>query len=137
MSEHPNIDLSRRGYAAFGSGDMETLTELIADDAVWHVSGRNDLSGDYKGRHAIFGLLAEVGERSDGTLSIEIHDILANDEHAVVLTSITAAGSHGRTLSINTADTAHIRNGQLVEFWTFGSDPYAWDEYFTAAGTGP
>ncbi len=39
MSEHPNIELSRRGYAAFGTGDMATLTELIADDAVWHVGG--------------------------------------------------------------------------------------------------
>ncbi len=132
MSEHPNIDLVRRGYTAFGEGDMGTLTELIADDAVWHIGGKNDLTGDYKGREAVFGLFAEIGERSEGTLSIELHDVLANDEHAVVLTSITAGGSRGKTLSINTADTAHIRNGQIVEFWSFGSDTYAWDEYFTS-----
>ena len=132
MSDHPNVDLSRRGYAAFGAGDMETLTELIAEDAVWHLGGRNDLSGDYKGRQAVFGLFAEIGERSEGTFAIEIHDILANDDHAVVLSSISGAGSHGRTVSANTSDVAHIRNGQIVEFWTMSSDPYAWDEYFSS-----
>lgn len=132
MSEHPNVDLSRRGYAAFGAGDMETLSELIADDAVWHLGGKNDLSGDYKGRQAVFGLFAEIAERSEGTFAIEIHDILANDDHAVVLTTISSAGSHGKTVSTNTADVAHIRDGQIVEFWTMSADPYAWDEYFSS-----
>ncbi len=131
MSEHPNVELARRGYAAFGSGDMDTLTELIAEDAVWHVGGRSDLSGDYKGREAIFGLFAQIAQRSEGTFSLEIHDILANDDHAVVLTKVTAGGSSGKTLSGQTADTSHIRNGQVVEFWSFNSDPYAWDEYFS------
>ncbi|MEE8331108.1 MAG: nuclear transport factor 2 family protein [Acidimicrobiia bacterium] len=131
MSEHPNIELSRRGYAAFGTGDMATLTELIADDAVWHVGGRNPLSGDYEGREAIFGFFGELGQRSESTFAIEIHDILANDEHTVVLTSLIAGGSHGKTLSTHTSDVSHIRNGQIVEFWSFTQDPYAWDDYLS------
>ena len=132
MGEHPNVDLARRGYAAFGVRDMETLAELIADDAVWHLGGKNDLSGDYKGREAIFGLFAEIGERSEGTFAIEIHDILANDDHTVVLTTVSGAGSHGKSVSTNTSDVSHIRNGQIVEFWTVNDDPYAWDEYFSS-----
>ncbi len=131
MEEHPNVELSRRGYAAFGSGDMETLTELIAEDAVWHVGGRSPLAGDYEGREAVFGLFGQLAEKSEGTLKLEVHDILANDDHSVVLTRLTAGGSSGKTVSINTCDTAHIRDGQLVEFWTFGSDQYAWDEYWS------
>ena len=34
MTEHPDVELSRRGYDAFAKGDMATLTELIADDVV-------------------------------------------------------------------------------------------------------
>ena len=130
MAEHPNIDLARRGYEAFGAGDMATLTELIADDAVWHIGGRNRLSGDYKGREAIFGLFAEIAEGSEGTMQIEIHDILANDDHVVVLNTVTAGGSRG-DLSVNACDTLHMRNGQVTEFWTFGDDPYSWDEYWS------
>ena len=131
MADHPNIDLARRGYKAFGEGDMETLTELIAEDAVWHVGGNNALTGDYKGREAVFGLFAKFGEMSEGTLSIELHDVLANDDHTVVLTTVTAAGSSGKTLSVNTTDTSHISNGQLTEFWSFGSDQAALDAYFS------
>ncbi len=131
MAEHPNVELARRGYAAFGAVDMETLNELIADDAVWHVGGRSPLAGDYKGKEAIFGLFATLGEKSEGTLQLEVHDILANDEHSVVLTRVTAGGSSGKSVEVNTCDTVHIRNGQVFEFWSFGSDQYAWDEYWS------
>ena len=30
MTEHPNVELTRRGYDAFAKGDMATLAELIA-----------------------------------------------------------------------------------------------------------
>ena len=54
MSEHPNVALVRRGYEAFANGDAETLAELIAEDAVWHVGGRNLFTDTYRGREAIF-----------------------------------------------------------------------------------
>ena len=129
MTEHPNIDLARRGYAAFGEGDMATLAELIAEDAIWHLGGRSSLSGDYEGREAIFGLFAQLGQGSEGTMKIDIHDVLANDDHVVVLTHVTAGGSRG-ALDARTCDTSHIRDGQIVEFWSFGEDQYAWDEYW-------
>lgn len=50
MSEHSNVDLLRRGYDAFGKGDMDTLRDLLAENIVWHVPGSNILSGDYEGR---------------------------------------------------------------------------------------
>ncbi len=89
------------------------------------------MSGDYEGREAIFGFFGELGQRSESTFAIEIHDILANDEHTVVLTSLIAGGSHGKTLSTHTSDVSHIRNGQIVEFWSFTQDPYAWDDYLS------
>ncbi len=127
MADHPNVDLARRGYKAFGEGDMATLTELIAEDAVWHVGGNNALSGDHKGRENIFALFAK-SQMTEGTMSIEIHDILANDDHTVVLATVAAGGSRGN-LSVNTADTSHISNGQVKEFWSFSSDDAAWDAY--------
>jgi len=130
MAEHPNAALARRGYEAFGTGDMAVLAELIAEDAVWHLGGRNRLSGDYEGRDAIFGLFAELGQGSEGTMNIELHDVLANDEHVVVLTRVSAGGSSGKTLDVRTCDTSHVRDGQIVEFWSFGEDQYAWDEYW-------
>ena len=45
MSEHPNAARLRRGHEAFSSGDMDTLTELIAEDTVWHWPGKSPISG--------------------------------------------------------------------------------------------
>ena len=49
MAEHPNIAILRRGYDAFATGDVGTVSELIAPDAVWHVGGHHPFSGEYKG----------------------------------------------------------------------------------------
>ena len=38
MADHPNVELLRRGYAAHGAGDLDTVNELFADDVVWHVA---------------------------------------------------------------------------------------------------
>jgi ketosteroid isomerase-like protein len=108
---------------------MATLAELIAEDAVWHLGGRNSLTGDYEGREAIFGLFARLGQESEGTMRIDLHDVVANDDHVVVLTSVSAGGSRGNFAS-NTCDTSHMRDGQITEFWSFAEDPYAWDEYW-------
>ena len=53
MTEHSNVELTRRGYEAFAKGDLATLTELLADDVVWHVQGVGPLNGNYHGRDEV------------------------------------------------------------------------------------
>ena len=36
-----NVALIRRGFQAFNTGDMTTLTELLAKDCVQHLAGNN------------------------------------------------------------------------------------------------
>jgi uncharacterized protein len=98
---HPNEVLVREAYAAFGSGDMDTLrNQYFTEDIRWHLTGRNLLTGDYVGMAQILELFGRVFELSGGTYSGEPHDVLANDELAVVLVTQRAegAGKHtGRT----------------------------------------
>src|SRR5439155_12616958 len=94
---HPNEDLARKGYAAFSGGDMATLNDLFADDIVWHVGGRTPIAGDYAGKDAVFGFFAKTMEMTGGTFRLDLHDLLANDEHVVAL--VTATGQReGRSL---------------------------------------
>ena len=46
MADHPNVERPRTGYAAYSSGDMDTITELFAEDILWHVAGRSPIAGD-------------------------------------------------------------------------------------------
>src|SRR2546428_2280774 len=66
MFEHPNAALVERLYAAFDAGDRGALKKLIAEDAVWHVPGSTEISGDHRGHEAIFAYLAKLAELSGG-----------------------------------------------------------------------
>ncbi len=128
---HPNEDLARRGYAAFAAGDMATLDDLFADDIVWHVSGRGPLSGDYEGKEAVIAYFGRLAQETGGNFRIELHDMLANDEHVVALTA--ASGERqGRSLdNARGVQVFHIRDGKVTESWFHSGDQYADDEFFS------
>jgi len=127
---HPNEDLVRRGFTAFGSGDMATLGELFADDIVWHVGGRSPITGDYKGKAEVIGLFAQLAARSGGTFRIDVHDLLANDEHVVALVKGTAEHG-GKTLNDSGAQVFHVQGGKVTEQWFHPGDQHASDEFWS------
>ncbi len=91
MADHPNLDLLKRGYAAYGSGDLDTINELFADDVVWHISGRSSIAGDYTGESRGLRLLRQTaGAERRNVDVLEVHDLLANDEHGVAIVTESA-----------------------------------------------
>ena len=91
-AEHPNATLVRRGFDAFAEGDTDALVELFAEDVAWHQPpGQNPTAGDVRGRDAALAVPAEVGELTEGSLRIEVRDVVANDAHVVALLRGTAA----------------------------------------------
>jgi len=130
MADHPNVELLRKGYDAYSSGDVAVLNELFADDVEWHIAGRSAIAGDYKGRDEVFAFFGKLMELSGGTSKIEVHDILANDEHGVALVTGTATRD-GKSFSGLDVHTFHLRNGQVVEFWDSPVDQYAADEFWS------
>jgi uncharacterized protein len=130
MADHPNLDLMRRGYAAYTSGDMDTLNELFADDVVWHVAGRSPISGDYTGREQVFGFFGKLKELSDGTSSVDVHDLLADDEHGVAIVTETAT-RNGQAYEGRTTHVLHLRDGKVTEFWDARVDQYSADEFWS------
>ena len=129
MAEHPNVELLRRGYAAYGAGDLDTINELFHDDVVWHVAGRSAIAGEYQGKEQVLGFFGKVAELSDGTAKIDVHDLLADDEHGVALVTLSATRG-GRSHEGNAAHVLHIRDGKVTEFWDAQVDQYANDEFW-------
>jgi uncharacterized protein len=126
---HPNEDLLRRGYEAFSKGDMQTLDGLFADDIVWHVGGRSHLAGDYRGKQEVFELFGKFVQLTGGTFKVELHDVLANDEHAIALQTATGE-REGKTLNDNGVGVYHVKDGKVTESWLHPGDPYVIDEFW-------
>jgi len=124
MTEHPNVELTRQGYEAFAKGDLAALSGLIAGDVTWHVLGAGPLSGDYRGRDAVFGFFGRLAEETAGTFRLDVHDVLANDEHAVALCMLSASRGN-KSVEVPVANVSHIRDGKVTEFWAATTDPQA------------
>jgi uncharacterized protein len=127
MAEHPNVARIRDGYAAFAKGDFAVLNDLFAEDIEWHTGGRNQLSGDYHGRDAVYGFFGKLAEVTEGSFHLDLHAVFADDEHGVALV-VGEASRGGRSIENNEAHVFHLRDGKVVEFWDASTDQYAFDE---------
>ena len=86
---HPNEALVCRGYEAFTTGDFETTLWLMSPDIKRHVGGRHAVSGDHEGRDGVHGFFGELFKITAGSFRIDVHDVLASPDHAVVLGTMT------------------------------------------------
>jgi len=132
MSEQSNETLHRKAHEAFSRGDMDTVTEMIAEDIVWHSPGKNLISGVFRDREAVFGkFFAKMDDLSGGTAQIAEHQgYLGNDEHSVALFRYDAT-RNGKTMEFRVCEVIRWRSGQVVEEWTYLDDQYQWDAFWS------
>ena len=129
-AQHVNIERAKKAYQAFATGDMATVSDLMAPDILWHILGHNPLSGDYKGKDAVFGFFGQLMERSGGTFRLEIHDLLANDEHGITLVT-EKAERNGKSWASRAVHVTHPdAEGRIKEFWVFHEDQAASDAFW-------
>jgi uncharacterized protein len=122
MAEHPNIELIRHAHEAIARDGLVALADYLADDVVWHEIGRS------APRHGKAELAAGVGD-TDYEITFEVHDILGNDEHVIVLGDAHGTRA-GKTLDYRTAEIYHLRDGKISERWAFSDDTAAITAFF-------
>src|SRR5437764_10963830 len=125
---HPHEETLRTVYDAFAKGDIETVMGLYTDDIQFHVSGRSPVSGSYSGKDEVLGLYGKMVELSGGTFRVEALDILANDEHGVVLT-MERGQRDGKTLENRAVHVWNFRDGKCAQFRGYNED--VWDEFWS------
>jgi ketosteroid isomerase-like protein len=109
------IDRMRNAYRGFERGALETFLKIIRDDAIWH----SQLTGtDLPGKAAIRGALERLFAAID-EYRVEIHDIVANEEHMIVLEVHNARFKNGEALKDSVGTTVYHLNdqGQVTEVW--------------------
>jgi uncharacterized protein len=79
-----NEDTVRRGYEAFGKGDMDTLRSIMTPDVIQTVPGNNQVSGEYKGVDSVLGYYGQLFELTGGTLTAELQSATAEGDDKVV-----------------------------------------------------
>jgi len=129
MADHPNATLIRKGYEAFSAGDVATLTELIAPDAVQHMPGHNRFSGDHRGVQNILAMYGQLAELTGNTFRVDLEEVYANDD--TVVTVYHATGDRGdKHLDNRHALVFTMRDGHAVELNDIATDSEADDKFW-------
>lgn len=125
---HSDAQTVLAGFKAFAEGDMDTMRGLFHDDAVWHAAGRNRWSGDHEGADAIMKFFGGIS--AEAQITNELHGVLADDDHVVVLTKGKLERG-GKTLEADGFYIFHVTDGKVREVWAGSFDPYAGDEFWS------
>jgi ketosteroid isomerase-like protein len=124
---HTLETLVREAYAAFGRGDVDGYLKPCTDDFTFYVPGHGGIGGAYVGREGLRDLAGKAMKITGGTFHEEVEDVLANDNHAVVL----ARPRFNRDGSAKDNKNAHvyeIRDGKLARCFEQPRDQESFDE---------
>ncbi len=111
---HPNETMVRRGFEAFGNADLATLSELLSEDVVHDVAGDNLVSGEHKGREAVFALYGKLYELSDGTVKVELQEVDVQGENRVVTQHRGTATRGEKSIDVTTTMVFTIEDGKVT-----------------------
>jgi len=128
---HKNEKAMRDSDAALQKGDFEKAFADFADDVVAHVGGRSKLAGDVKGKAELMAKFGEFMAAMGDNPVLETHDILANDEHGVIIQSFRGT-KQGRTQEFRGVGILNFTGGKVSEAWFFDEDPYNADAFYDA-----
>jgi uncharacterized protein len=89
-----NVEAAKAAYQAFGSGDLEALGGMFADDAVWVTSDELPLGGEVSGRDTIMGNFAQIPNYWS-EFSVAPDEFLDAGDYVVVKGTQRATGKNG------------------------------------------
>lgn len=121
---------------AMGSGDMNTMSDLMADDMVWQNEGDAAMPwiGPWEGKEAIFTFLPIFGENYK-TTKWETEDAFASGDTFAAFGAMNGITTKsGREIGDFTfALRAKVEDGQIV-LWNWFEDSYAVSNAFHGRG---
>ncbi len=65
----------------------------------------------------------------EGSIKVDLHDVIANDEHMVALVTATVE-RNGKTLEYKTAEIYHVKDGKITHRWAFSDDTDRINKFF-------
>jgi ketosteroid isomerase-like protein len=118
-------------YRALGDGDVPAVLALFAPDIAWRISGRNPLSGAYTGHDEVLGFFQAIGERSNGTFTLDVLDLLEGDANVVVALVTEHAERNGARLADAAVHLWRVEAGRAASFQGFTSDDHEQDAFWS------
>jgi hypothetical protein len=90
------------------------------------------VAGTYRGKSEVVSFFGKLIMETEGTLNLEIHDVVANDERAVILTRFSAE-RNGKKLDVKTANIYELNAaGRVIAaYGPYSDDSSLLDEFWS------
>lgn len=119
---HTNQQTLEKIYEAYASGNIDSFLAACAENITFQIAGKN---GGKFTKANFSEYLAKLSAK--GPFRLEVHDILANDRHGVVLAS-NFFTRDGKPTQVRTVHVWRIENGAPVAWYEYPRDLYQFDE---------
>ena len=131
MGADENVAIMQRAYDAFNTGDINTLTEIFDESAVWHLPGRSSMADDYQGREATLAYFGQLGQETGGTFRAQLERLVGDDDDRVVGIQRSTADRNGKHLDVADCIVFQLKDGRITDGREHFEDLYAWDEFWS------
>jgi ketosteroid isomerase-like protein len=128
--EHPNVALAREGMQASTTGDTNWFDAHLDDNVRWHVGGNSAAAGVLEGKPQVLAFFSGMGGDSGGGIELDLHDVMATDDHTVVLGRAHLTAPDGDSIEYNFVNVFHIDDGKVTEAWGMTENDAVTDAFF-------
>jgi hypothetical protein len=130
MSAEENRRLIEGVYAAFARWDLPAMFAAFDENIFWHIPGRGELTGDYRGHRDVLGFFQRFMQSSGGTFRVQVEELLASDRRVLALVT-ESAERNGRKWSSPQVHAWTVEKGKATVFWQFQGDQGSEDEFWS------
>jgi ketosteroid isomerase-like protein len=130
MTGDADLDLVRRAYAAFTSGDLSEFDQFLAPDVEQIVPGNHPLAGVFRGAENVVANLGATVAASEGTMTVTLEELFTNTDGQVIALDRTRASRNGSAIDHRAAILFTIADGRITRFSEFYANPAAMQEFW-------
>src|SRR5688500_3425451 len=113
MSTAENKELIRNAFEVWATGEGDFF-RLLADDAVWTITGSSPVAGTYASRRAfVDGALRPISARLSQPIRPTVRTIIAEGDWVVVLWDGHAVATDGRPYDNTYCWLMRLEDGQI------------------------
>ena len=122
---HPHVTVLKKLYSDLAAGNLNGVLEACTDSVTFQIAGQSKLAGKYT-RATLADLFSKQKELSGGTFQLDIHDVMATDQHGTVLATMKLTAG-GKTHEIRTVHVWRMADGKALAVYEYPRDLYAYD----------
>jgi ketosteroid isomerase-like protein len=130
MPHARNLEVVRQFYGLDPLTAEQGVQALASDGIVWHVPGGNPVSGDYRGKDEVFGLMSERMAPLDEWV-IDVRSLMANADLVLAIVSVRGR-RRGEEVATTGGHVFRLHDGLIVEAWGFVDDQAGMDRFLSA-----